>query len=564
MSVGKFTALFCALSCAASAARAATYAVFSPADLSAALGKIGPGDVVLLAPGDYGTIVLRDIHLSAPATIRGVFQGERPTIAAIELNDVSGFIFSDIEIVYGATQAPRTTYAVNMFNGSDILFDHVEISSARDGVAGNDAYAMFIRNSARVTVSNSDLHDVFRGVTVFDSDDVTVRRNIITGVGSDGVVGRGAVRLRILDNYFADFAIVDPTRQHPDAIQIWTRGASRASQDLEIEGNIIRRGAGDPSQGIFVGGTEFTTTNLLIARNVIEQSMGQGIAVSNLSNSTIRNNTVIPFDPDKDAPAIDARAVGATVNVNDNIAMAYRLESVVGASGNVKPDYGNPWVPEFIGNYIANPASPAEPADFEALTSSGANAIVDDLWLGDPNAAAASLTPAPVVADFDFTGPLVDRAPNPVQIRPATDKFGAGYFSTDVSPKLTAALRLRIVARCKLPSAAAGRRYVAAVSNSYDLRVDRDRVVFSVWTASGVTRLDASAPAMLDLTAHDLTAAFDGAAGVMTIAVDGIEIARRAAPSGPIAYFPSYRLYAGGAPWGGSFDGGVETLKITR
>ncbi|MEK7266374.1 MAG: right-handed parallel beta-helix repeat-containing protein [Pseudomonadota bacterium] len=493
------------------------------------------------------------------------FAGEEPPVfSSIDLNNVSGVVFSKLKVAYGATQAPSSTYAVNMFNGADIVLEQMEISSAEDGVDGNDAIAVFIRNSARVSVSDSLMHDVFRGVAVFDSDDTVIRRNIIAGVGSDGVVGRGVVRLKILDNYFADFAIIGEAHLHPDAIQLWTRGAMRASQGIEIVGNTIRRGSGDPSQGILISGTEFATDDLLIADNVIEQSMGQGIAISNSGNVTIRDNTVIPHDFYHDAPAIDVRELAGNVTVSSNIAMAYRLDASVVAIGNVKADYYNPWIADFIGNYLVDPADPSEPLDFEALTPAGAFAYARDVWLGDQGAPPGSLTPPATVVDFDFTSVPTDRAPDPVSISLAIDKFGADYFSTGVAPKLTAALNLRIEARCKLPSVAAGYRYVAAVPSSYDLRIDRDRVLFSVWTASGITRLSAVAPAMLDLSAHDLTAAYDGTAGLMIVSVDGIEIARRAAPTGPIAYFPSYKLYAGGSPWGGSFGGGLETLKISR
>lgn len=561
----RIIALSCALSCAASAAVAVTYSVYNVADLSDALARIGPGDEIRVAPGDYGALKIEGEHFSPPVKFAPFAADEPPVFRSIRLDNVSGVILSEIKVVYGATQAPTSTYAISVLDGADITLEKMEISSAEDGVAGNDAYGIIIRDSARVLLSESRLHDLYRGVAIFDSDDVSIQRNAITTVGSDGVVGRGLVRAKINYNYLADFDIIDDARLHPDAIQIWTRGALRPSRFVEIKGNLIRRGIGDPSQGILVSGVEYETANLLIADNVIEQSMGQGIAVSNVRRTVIRNNTVIPFDFRNDAPGIDVRSSPAgEVILDGNLATAYRLQKGVASNGDIKPDYFNPWTADFVGNYITNPARTALPLDYDAIGHSGACAFVKDIWLGDPNVLTGSLTPPSVIADFDFTGLLVDRAPNPVQIAPATDRFGSGYYSTGVAPKLTAALNLKIDARGKLPSAAAGYRYIAALSGSYDLRVDRDHVLFSVWTGSGVTRLSASAPAMLDLSAHDLTADYDGTAGVMTVSIDGIEIARRNAPAGPIAYSPSYRLYAGGAPWGGSFGGGVETLKISR
>lgn len=249
--------------------------------------------------------------------------------------------------------------------------------------------------------------------------------------------------------------------------------------------------------------------------------------------------------------------------------MAFRLPAGVSGpnaigSGNVRADYYNPWVSEFIGNHIANPANPSDPGDYVALTDVGASTFFkSSAWIGDPAVPDGSLTPPPVIADIDFTNGAIDAALDPLIMAPATDGSGAPYYFSAPAPKLTAALNLTIDARVRA-SASPGYKYAAVVSNSYDLRVDQTRVMFSLWTAGGVTRLGANTPALKDLAAHDVSAAFDGVAGVMTISVDGVEVARRTAPNGPIAYYPTYKLYAGGAPWGGSIGGGLERLKISR
>ena len=79
-----------------------------------------------------------------------------------------------------------------------------------------------------------------------------------------------------------------------------------------------------------------------------------------------------------------------------------------------------------------------------------------------------------------------------------------------------------------------------------------------------MTRLDGVSPALLDLASHEIILRYDGATGAMSIALDGVDIARKVAPPGPIAYNPTQRLYVAGAPWGLFFGDGIERLKITR
>lgn len=553
-----------ALSLAAGVALAADIPVSDPAGLNAALMSAASGDRILLAPGNYGALDFRHAHFSPAVTVEAADPGLRPQFMSFYLNDVSGLVFSTLRVEYGPTQAPQTTYAINILDGADIALAGLEILSAEDGVAGNDAYGVNIRDSARITVRDSDIHDVYRGVAALESDDVVIRRNKIRAVGSDGFAGGGLVRLLVADNYFADFSIIDLEIQHPDAIQLWSRNATRANADVTITGNLIRRGGGDQSQGIFVKTPEIATTNLLIAQNVVEQTMAQGIFAENGDGVVIRNNTVIPADYRSDTPGIEIRTPTANASVSDNIATAYRLPGGVASAGNITADYYNPWIAAFIGAYLADPAAPSVPGDFSPLTASGASGYVTDLWLGDPTAPPGSLQPPPVIADLDFSNGIVDNAPDPVPVALTTTSSGESYYMSETSPKLTAARDIAIDARAALPSASSVWRLLAAAPNSYDVRINRNRIRFSVWTDAGVTRLDGVNNALLDLAAHDIRVTYDGVMGTMAIFLDSNQISSRTAPTGPVAYNPAQRLYIGGAPWGLNFEGGVERVKVTR
>lgn len=545
-------------------AQAADRSVTGPAELEAAVASAAPGDRLLLAAGAYGALDLRGIRFAPAALIAAADPGNPPVFSSIYLNDVGGVAFKGVRVEYGPTQAPLTSYAVNILGSADVDLDGLEILSAQNGIAGDDAYGVNIRDSARISVRNNNIHDVYRGVAVFDSDDVAIARNRISKVGSDGVVGRGALRLSVLHNYFFDFEIIDMEVQHPDAIQLWSRDAQRPNEDILIRGNLIRRAAGDPSQGVFIKTTEIATIDLKIEENLIEQSMGQGIFAENINGARIQNNTVIPYDFRVDKPGVEIRGNATDAVVTNNIAMAFRMASGVIEAANVTADYFNPWISDYIGNYLNAPGRRAAPDDFSPIAGVGASAFVKDLWVGDPSAPPVSLTPPSVIADLDLTNGFVDRAPQPVTVYEVGAASGLVYYATEPSPTLSAGLIIALEARAALPSAAAGWRLLAAVPNSYDVRIDRNRIRFSVWTASGVARLDGFANAILDFAAHDIATRYDGVAGGMSIAVDGQTIASRAAPVGPTSYNPTQRLYIAGAPWGLYFGDGVEQLKISR
>ncbi|MFZ5618283.1 MAG: right-handed parallel beta-helix repeat-containing protein [Pseudomonadota bacterium] len=564
MQTRNIAAVTCALCHAAGAGVAADLIASDPASLRSALVSAAPGDRVLVAAGNYGAFSLSDAHFLPSISLSPADPDAPPVFTSIYFSDVSGLSLSDVKVVYGQTQAPLSSYAVNILRGADLDFSKMEIVSAADGNAGNDAYGVNIRNSARITLRENLIHDVYRGAAVFDSDDIEISRNVILAAGSDGVVARGSVGLSVLDNYFADFGIIDIEVQHPDAIQLWSREAPRANADVVIRGNLIRRGKGDATQGIFIKTPEIATRNLLIEHNVIEQSMAQGIAVENGEGVIIRNNTVIPDDYELDNPGVEIRAPFANVSVEANISMAYRLPAGATSSANVTADYFNPWIASFIGAHLAAPAGPSGPADYAPLGAAGARNYVRDLWAGDPSAPSGTLTPAAAIADLAFADGVADSASDPVPVTLVSVASGGAYYASDPSPKLSAAPSIALDARARLPDAAAGWRLLAAVPNSYDLRIDRSRIRFSVWTAAGVTRLDGVGGALLDLAAHNIRAAYDGVAGTMSITLDGVEIAHGAAPVGPIAYNPTQRLYIAGAPWGLLFGDGVERLKISR
>ncbi len=318
------------------AAQAADIAVNNAPALAAAISAARAGDRILLAPGNYGALTIGPRRGRGAVTLMPSEARDPPVFRSILVRDADDLTFENLIVTLGPATAPLSTYAIEIRRSARVRLERLTVSSAANGVSGDDGYGVFIRDSQSVTIVASRLHDVFRGIAIFGSDDVVVSGNSITRAGSDGVVARGAVRLTVENNSVTDFDPVDPVKWHPDGVQLWSRGAARANEAIVIRGNIIRRGNGGPAQGIFIKSPEIASRDILIEGNTIDQSMGQGIFVQNGEEVVIRGNVLRAVEPVLHPPAIEVRSPFANARVENNEAPVFRLPVGVVAQDNRK------------------------------------------------------------------------------------------------------------------------------------------------------------------------------------------------------------------------------------
>lgn len=316
----------------AGSAQAADLAVADARALGAAIARAAPGDRILLAPGSYGDLIIGPRR--GAIAIEAADASTPPVFRSIFLRDADGVTLRNLAVVYGAAANPLSDRAVEVRRCVDIRLEGLRIASAENGAPGDDANGLIIRESRRVTVASARMTDLFRGAAVYDSDHVTIAGASFTRIGSDGVVARGTRDLTVENNSFTDFTPADPVKWHPDAIQLWSRGAARANERIVIRNNVISRGEGGPTQGIFIKTPEIASRDIFIDGNRIEQSMGQGIFVQNADGVTIRNNTLVAVEPLLHPPAIEVRAPFANAAVENNEAPKFRLPAGVDVSGN--------------------------------------------------------------------------------------------------------------------------------------------------------------------------------------------------------------------------------------
>lgn len=326
-------ALFAALPAAA-----ADLAAGDARALAAALERAQPGDRIVLAAGAYGDLAMGPRRERGALTIAAADARDPPVFRSIFIREADSLTLENLQVTFGVSSAPLNESAVEIRRSSGVRLRGLTIESSTNGVADDDAAGLFIRDSRDVSVEASSFTDVFRGVVIFDSSDVRVSASRFARLGSDGVAARGAQGLTVENSKFTDFTPADPVKWHPDAIQLWSRGANRANERIVIRNNDIRRGAGAPAQGIFLKSPEIASRDVVIEGNRIEQAMGQGVFVQSGVDVIIRGNTLVAAEPVLHPPAIEVRAPFENVAVEDNEAPKFRLPPGVEAKRNQKTD----------------------------------------------------------------------------------------------------------------------------------------------------------------------------------------------------------------------------------
>lgn len=258
----------------------------TPNTLSAALKGAKPGDTVVVAPGTYGVLALSGVTFVPGVTIRGrgaVFKG-------LNLQNVQGLSLSGLEV---SADCGAGLYPAVVYGSKDIAFDQVLVHGDKNCWAG-----LLLRESAGVTVTNSEFHHLQVGVSRLNSSEVTIADNAFHDLFSDGINGGGGSNISVLRNRMTNFR--PSAGSHPDGVQFWTTNAPAPASNILIQGNVIDRGEGDVStvsQGIFVelDSADRRWSNVRILDNVILGGMYNGIFAAGVDGLEVAGNTVAGY-----------------------------------------------------------------------------------------------------------------------------------------------------------------------------------------------------------------------------------------------------------------------------
>lgn len=346
--------------------------VRNAAELEQAFANATGGEVIELAPGDYGSARLRFKSFPENVTIRGAESGEAvfENLVIVDVDNVSFVnIFTEAGVPVGSASFPA---AVRVSDSSNISFTDSEFRGTLDGIHDNNASGVFFTNSQNVSVTNSYFLEVNGGISATFSQNLNFSNNRFDGIRQDGFILGAVDDVVIENNDFGQFVTdTTNTRIHAGIIQFFTANVDQGSSNIVIRGNTSLQGLEDnfPIGGIFIrdeaGGNRFS--NVLIEDNLIYTRDADSITVNNGDDVVIRNNTVI------NSPTSD---VTTGINIADGTLDALVENNVVNSiitrgsgaftgSNNVIVQTDDPSSPTFINNLF-----------FDAF--SGEGAVLED------------------------------------------------------------------------------------------------------------------------------------------------------------------------------------------
>ncbi|WP_193163698.1 right-handed parallel beta-helix repeat-containing protein [Microbulbifer hainanensis] len=222
--------------------------------------------------------------------------GERPRLGGIELNYAkpadAQLIFDGFEIFSDKRMRLVTLTNAHKFRllNSELHSDHW----ARGPDSG--VYGIDLKRSADVLVENNRLYEVFRGVLIRNSVDVSVRHNFITVKGASGIMYMSGSKNGLIE--YNHITGADYTRYPQDPLAVDKPHQSIiaiSSNDLVVRGNLMH-GIGSSSGMMLYAGDSVDDVkaykNILFESNALyDTSNNNALRIYNLGeNIVLRNN----------------------------------------------------------------------------------------------------------------------------------------------------------------------------------------------------------------------------------------------------------------------------------
>lgn len=293
----------------------ATRNAFDNASLISQLKVAGPGDVILLAGGTYASLTIFGLKKSG-VVIRSADEANPAVFQALAVTSSSGLTFQAVDI-----RPSSTSFAAYVQNSSHVVFDRVHVYGTLDGDPRNDKSGVHIKRSTDVKVVNSEFEQLCNGLSHDHATRLTVADNHFHDLRMDGVRGGGSSSVLIERNLFTDFHPVKG--DHTDGVQFWTTNTTAPARDIVVRDNVVLRGDGAATQGIFFGDeVGLPYENVRVEGNLVAGGIWRGVSVAYGKTVAIVDNTVIGF-PDQPSYIYANYASGLTLQ--DNAAMSYSL-----------------------------------------------------------------------------------------------------------------------------------------------------------------------------------------------------------------------------------------------
>ena len=319
--------------------------VSSAAQLKTALSVARDGDTISLKGGAYGDVTISGVSFASGVTITSADAGAPASFHSLNIVGSKGLDFSGVNIDFTPTM---TTYAfssaLRINTSSDISFTGGKIvgGPAINGVSpdapvgtsdstGNvlglyTGRGVSIEKSSDVTIANSDISALMKGVVLTEVTGLKVSGNAIHDTRTGMVTGVDVSNAVIENNniYSSNPHNFSGAGDHADFIHLWTELSRQtsASENIVIRGNMIEQGDGQAILGIYLddNGNGLGFKNVDISQNVILNGNYQGMRLENVFDSSVTGNTLLQTSGEaKTAPAILLRNGSQNLDIHGNI-----------------------------------------------------------------------------------------------------------------------------------------------------------------------------------------------------------------------------------------------------
>lgn len=262
------------------------------AELESALMRSDGTSVIEIAPGNYATLELRDIHPKNPVVITSE-DGERPSVLeGISLRNTSNLKFHNLAIRPPKTGNKAGRYGFLILQSSDIIIDGLSFVGPGSKIERRYISGLMLRESRRITVTKSYFSNFWHGLSLLNLSDSRIALNEFEGLQTDAIRGGGVSDTRLENNVMTNFR---PAKgDHPDGIQLWSTHQNEPGRNIHIAHNLVNRGSGSPIQGIFIRDTysQLPFENIEIRNNLVLGSLYNGISVMGANGVNISGNAV--------------------------------------------------------------------------------------------------------------------------------------------------------------------------------------------------------------------------------------------------------------------------------
>lgn len=264
--------------------------VSSASALQSALSNAKAGDVIELASGNYGSLVVSGRTFSDDVILKAA-AGATPVFTALTITNSSGLTLQGFEVALAGQNVANFTIA----NSQDVHIVGFNVHGVLDGNTDTDPWGLYLQSNNNISIEDSEFHELNWGITHSLNDGLVVRNNEFHDIRAQAMRGGGSSNVTVADNDFRDIYPIG--EDHPDAIQFWTTETKASAHDIVITGNTYDRGAGRISQGIFmrdeVGNLPYQ--RVTITDNVILGASYHGLTIGHATDVKILDNVVVGF-----------------------------------------------------------------------------------------------------------------------------------------------------------------------------------------------------------------------------------------------------------------------------